>query len=179
MMSATLETLDLFERDSLNAYVIKKSKDESNKMDSKMTVIEDKLTKVLEYFEEKPVNSANDWGEEITTGSRLYSSSSSSDSDPMDEKTFNKASNQKTRKKKIFKKAPMHVLFKENEKDDKSEAEAAMCSNETQVISETKIKSRHTKENIDKLEIKMSSLEESLTKMEDMLIKLQRTLDNP
>ena len=178
MMSATLETLDLFERDSLNAYVIKKSKDESNKMDSKMSVIEDKMSKVLECFEENPVNAANDWGEEITTGTKLYSSSSSSDSDHVYEKTINKAYNQKTRKKKIFKKAPMHVLFKENEKDNRS----VICTSETQDTAAPKNKSRPTEENIEKLEMKISLLEErtstSLTKLEEMLINLQRTLDN-
>ena len=96
----------------------------------------------------------------------------------MYEKTINKASNQKTRKKKIFKKAPMHVLFKENEKDNQS----VICTSETQVTAAPKNKSRPTEENIEKLEMKMSLLEEktstSLTKLEEMLKNLQRTLDN-
>ena len=122
MMSGTLETLDLFERDSLNAYMIKKSKDEGSKMDSKMAVMEDKMTKVLEYFEENPVNAANDWGEEITTDTKLYTSSSSSDSEGLDEFTTNRTSNQKSRKRKPSR----HVLFKENDHNSTEETEIGL-----------------------------------------------------
>ena len=36
--------------------------------------------KVLEHLEENPLNSADDWGEEIAADKKLYSSSSSSSS---------------------------------------------------------------------------------------------------
>ena len=157
----------------LNAYIIKKSKDESSKMDSKMAVLEDQMTKVIEYFEENPVNAANDWGEEITTDTKLYTSSSSSDSEGMDEFTKNRTSNQKSRKRKASK----HVLFKDNEQSSVEEAEAG--AQQTRIAQSTRTKSSNS--NV-KLEMAMASLEEktsaTLAKMEGVLTKMQRALDN-
>ena len=78
LMANTLETLDLFERDSLNNYQRRKAKEEAGMIDQKMQVVEDKLARVLEHLEDNPVNSADDWGDEITADKKLYSSSSSS-----------------------------------------------------------------------------------------------------
>ena len=174
MMSGTLETLDLFERDSLNAYMIKKSKDEGSKMDSKMAVMEDKMTKVLEYFEENPVNAANDWGEEITTDTKLYTSSSSSDSEGLDEFTTNRTSNQKSRKRKPSR----HVLFKENDHNSTEETEIGVQQAKT--IS-TKVKTSQVNRRLESMESKISSLDEktsaTLAKMEGVLAKIELTLN--
>ena len=170
MMSGTLETLDLFERDSLNAYLIKKSKDESSKMDSKMVVMEDKITKVLEYLEENPVNAANDWGEEITTDVKLYTSSSS-DSEGEDEFTNNRTSNQKSRKRKTSR----HVLFKENEQ----ESEGGQPKTTTKPV--RRVTSGHLKRRLEGMDEKITSLEEktsaTLSKMEGVLTSIQLALN--
>lgn len=78
LMAGTRETLDLFERDSLNAFLRKRAKEEAGMIDNKMLVVEDKIAKVLEHLEDNPVNSTDDWGEEIAADKKLYSSSSSS-----------------------------------------------------------------------------------------------------
>ena len=45
MMTGMLDTLDLFEKDSLNSYILKKSHDENSKMETKIGVMEEKMNK--------------------------------------------------------------------------------------------------------------------------------------
>ena len=79
-MARKIETLDLLENDSLNAYIIDKSEEEKCKIDKKMTIIEEKMTKVLEYLDntEKDDDRVNDWGEEFPAGVTPYSATSES-----------------------------------------------------------------------------------------------------
>ena len=80
LMAGTLETLDLFERDSLNSFLRKRVQEEAGMIDNKMLVVEEKLARVLDHLEEKQLHSSDDWGEEVATDKKLYSSSSSSSS---------------------------------------------------------------------------------------------------
>ena len=79
-MARKIETLDLLENDSLNASIIDKSEEEKCKIDKKMTIIEEKITKVLEYLgnTEKDDDRVNDWGEEFPAGVTPYSATSES-----------------------------------------------------------------------------------------------------
>ena len=99
-----LETLDLFEKDSLNTYIAKKAKDEENKMETKIASMENKLREVEEQLSDKPINSNNDWGDDIATDKKLYLTSDDSDTDQETEKLVTKS------KRKISK----HVAFQEN-----------------------------------------------------------------
>ena len=109
-MTGMLETLDLFEKDSLNSYIRKKSQDENNKMETKIAVMEEKMKRIQESLENGPSNSANDWGEDINTERKLYSSSDSSSSSDEDHR---RPSHGKMLKKKI--KMIKHVNFKDQE----------------------------------------------------------------
>ena len=75
-LARTIETLDLLENDSLNTYLNKKSEEESAQIDKKMSIMEEKIMKVLEYIEEndKDNETANDWGDEFPAGVSPYSS---------------------------------------------------------------------------------------------------------
>ena len=75
-LARTIETLDLLENDSLNTYLKKKSEEESSQIDKKISIMEEKIMKVLEYIEEndKDNETANDWGDEFPAGVSPYSS---------------------------------------------------------------------------------------------------------
>ena len=111
LMTGMLETLDLFEKDSLNSYIRKKSQDENNKMETKIAVMEEKMKRIQESLENGPSNSANDWGEDINTERKLYASSDSSDSSSDEDRR--RTSQGKMMKKKI--KKIKHVNFKDEE----------------------------------------------------------------
>ena len=51
-MVSTLETLDLFERDSLNSFLRRRASREAGMIDKKMLVVEDKLGKVTRFQKE-------------------------------------------------------------------------------------------------------------------------------
>ena len=102
LLTGMLETLDLFEKDSLNSYVVKKAKDEQGKMETKIANIETKLRDLEEHFEDSPTNATNDWGDEIATDKKLYLS------DDEDDETEIKTVKQKQRK------VSRHVIFQEN-----------------------------------------------------------------
>ena len=67
-----LETLDLFEKDSLNSYIVKKARDEEGKMETKIANMENKLKELEEHLGDNPTNTTNDWGEDIATDRKLY-----------------------------------------------------------------------------------------------------------
>ena len=113
LMSGMLETLDLFEKDSLNSYIMKKSQDENNKMETKIAVMEEKMKRIQESLENGPSNSANDWGEDINTERKLYSSSDSSSSSDEDNR---RSSHTKLLRKKT--KLIKHVNFKDQKNTD-------------------------------------------------------------
>ena len=102
-----LETLDLFEKDSLNSYIAKKVKDEENKMETKIAVMENKLKDLEEHLADKPVNTNNDWGDDIATDKRLYLTSD-------DEDTTSPESSPEKTNTKVKRKLSKHVNFKEN-----------------------------------------------------------------
>ena len=52
LMVSTLETLDLFERDSLNSFLRRRASREAGMIDKKMLVVEDKLGKVTRFQKE-------------------------------------------------------------------------------------------------------------------------------
>ena len=53
LMVSTLETLDLFERDSLNSFLRRRASREAGMIDKKMLVVEDKLGKVTRFQKEQ------------------------------------------------------------------------------------------------------------------------------
>ena len=50
LMSGMIETLDLFEKDSLNSYLLQKSAHEQEKMESKIGNMESKLKELEEHL---------------------------------------------------------------------------------------------------------------------------------
>ena len=73
-------------------------------METKIASMENKLREVEEQLSDKPINSNNDWGDDIATDKKLYLTSDDSDTDQETEKLVTKS------RRKISK----HVAFQEN-----------------------------------------------------------------
>ena len=169
MMTGMLETLDLFEKDSLNSYIQKKSHDENSKMETKISLMEEKIKRIQESLENGPTNSANDWGEDINTERKLYSSSESSSSSDDESKKQSRPKHGKKlkNKRKIIK----HVNFQ----DEEESPEVTVDRTKSQ-----KHKNQAVFTKLQNLDEKMSLLEgrtgESLKRVETVLNAIKNSL---
>ena len=165
-MTGMLETLDLFEKDSLNSYIQKKSHDENSKMETKISLMEEKMKRIQESLENGPSNSANDWGDDINTEKKMYSSSDSPSSDDED-KSKRRNGNILKKKRRMVK----HVNFQDEEESVEAPTErqnsgklqkSKMDSTEFKVLLE-KINSLEEK-TLQRLEIVLTAIKDPLNK---------------
>ena len=66
------DTLDLFEKDCLHEYLQKISTSKNDQIENRVIKLEENVHKILKLLEEAPVNSNDDWGEEIDTNTEFY-----------------------------------------------------------------------------------------------------------
>ena len=164
LISGMLETLDLFEKDSLNSYVVQKARDEQGKMENKVANIESKLRDLEEHFEESPTNVINDWGDDIATDKKLYLSDDEDDSNDL------KTIKQKQRK------VSRHVIFQENV----DELQQNIPSPKNKVAK--KVVAENVMDKLEIMEEKFRSLDDrtssALSQMETILQSIQSSLQS-
>ena len=170
MMTGMLETLDLFEKDSLNSYIQKKSHDENSKMETKIALMEEKIKRIQESLENGPTNSANDWGEDINTEKKLYSSSESPSSSDGEGKIRRRNGKILKKKRRMVK----HVNFQDEEESVEvpTERRSSGKPHKSKVVF-TELKDLHEKINymeentgksLQKLETVLTAIRDSLNK---------------
>lgn len=171
-----LETLDLFEKDSLNSYIVKKARDEEGKMETKIANMENKLKELEEHLGDNPTNTTNDWGEDIATDRKLYLTDEDDEEDDHSDGDKNSKVAQKQRQRKLSR----HVIFQDDVEDLEEQAvvnkpRKPKAGHKTGPNDVVMNKLEMMEEKIRMLDGKTSA---ALTQMESVLMSIKSSLDS-